>query len=107
PPPTRASEVTRDATVAVTLMIGGQPLLAELDEAALAVIAAALADREATRASPFLSVPEAAEYLRTSRQAVDDLLSAGKLGRRKVGRRTLVARADVEHLVQADPRSAR
>jgi excisionase family DNA binding protein len=99
--------VTGGATVAVTLLIGGQPLIAELDADALGVIADALAGRDAAPASPFLSVPETAAYLRTSRQAVDDLLSAGKLARRKVGRRTLVARADVEQLVQTDPRRAR
>lgn len=50
--------------------------------------------------SPFLSVPEAAEWLRTSRQAIDDMLSAGKLARHKVGSRTLIARTDLEALVQ-------
>lgn len=46
--------------------------------------------------SPFMTIPEAAEYLRTSRQRVDGLLSAGHLKRVKEGGRTLVRRVDVE-----------
>lgn len=55
--------------------------------------------RERDSGSPFMSVPEAAEFLRTSRRRIDDLLSAGVLGRVKEGRRTLVRRSDVEALV--------
>jgi excisionase family DNA binding protein len=43
-----------------------------------------------------MTIPEAAEYLRCSRQRVDDLLSQGRLTRIKEGRRTLVARAEIE-----------
>ena len=46
--------------------------------------------------SPYLTIPEAADYLRCSRQRVDDLLSQGRLTRHKDGRRTLVGRAEVE-----------
>jgi excisionase family DNA binding protein len=47
-------------------------------------------------APPLLTVPEAASLLRCSRQRVDDLLSQGRLTRIKEGRRTLVARSDIE-----------
>ena len=60
-----------------------------------------------TEPSPYLSIPEAATWLRTSRQAIDDMLSAGKLRRHKVGTRTLVARTDLEALVTTDPRRRR
>ncbi len=89
--------------VTVTLRIGGQALVAELDDAALAAIAAAIGPAAPAPPSPWLSIPEAAEYLRTSRQAVDDLLSAGRLARHKVGRRTLVARNELQALVTATP----
>lgn len=47
-------------------------------------------------ASPFVTVAEAAEYLRCSRQRIDDLLSQRRLTRHKDGRRTLVSRAELE-----------
>jgi excisionase family DNA binding protein len=52
--------------------------------------------------SPLLSIPEAAEYLRSSRQRVDDLLSAGRLTRIKEGRRTLIERAEIEHHLESE-----
>jgi excisionase family DNA binding protein len=42
---------------------------------------------------------EAAEYLRTTPQAIYDRLSAGKLTRVKDGRRTLIERAEIEWLL--------
>lgn len=42
-----------------------------------------------------MTIPEAAEYLRCSRQRVADLLSQRKLTRYKDGGRTLVTRAEV------------
>ncbi len=47
-------------------------------------------------ASELLTVREAAEFLRCSRQRVDNLLSQGRLPRVKEGRRTLIARAALE-----------
>jgi excisionase family DNA binding protein len=46
--------------------------------------------------SPYLTVAEAAEYLRASRQRVYDLLSAGRLSRRKDGARVLVSRSELD-----------
>jgi excisionase family DNA binding protein len=43
-----------------------------------------------------MTIPEAAEYLRCSRQRIDDLLSQRRLRRYKDGSRTLVSRAEVE-----------
>lgn len=46
--------------------------------------------------SPYMTIPEAAEYARCRRQRIDDLLSSGRLTRYKDGRRTLVSRAELE-----------
>jgi excisionase family DNA binding protein len=46
--------------------------------------------------SPYMTIPEAAAYLRCKRQRIDDLLSSGRLTRHKDGARTLVARGEVE-----------
>jgi excisionase family DNA binding protein len=54
-------------------------------------------------ASPFLTVPETAAYLRCKRQRVDDLLSQGALTRVKEGARTLVARAELETYLRGEP----
>lgn len=90
-------------SVEVVLRLNGAPVPVVLDDEALAAIAAAVTPtREPEPESPYLSVREAAEWLRTSRQAVDDMLSSGKLRRHKVGRRTLVARADLEALVETN-----
>lgn len=48
------------------------------------------------KASPYLSVSEAAEYLRAKPQRVYDLLSARRLTRFKDGSRVLVSRAEVD-----------
>lgn len=88
-------------SVEVVLRLNGAPVPVVLDDDALAAIAAAVTPtREPEPESPYVTVPEAAKWLRTSRQAVDDLLSANKLARHKVGRRTLIARADLRALVE-------
>jgi excisionase family DNA binding protein len=46
-------------------------------------------------ASPYLTVSEAAEYLRCKPQRVYDLLSARRLTRHKDGRRVLVSRGEL------------
>ena len=55
-----------------------------------------LADACSSAASPWMTVVEAAEYMRCRRQRVDDLLSKGRLTRHKDGARTLVARAEID-----------
>lgn len=74
--------------------------------------AAELVETRATRVDvgrPYLSVREAADYLRCSRQRVYDLLSQGALTRLKDGTRVLVARAEVDAYLAGVPtgRSAR
>ena len=59
-----------------------------------AITAAAMAE-----ASPYLTVTEAATFLRSKRQRVDDLLSSGRLTRYKDGGRTLLLRREVEAYV--------
>jgi excisionase family DNA binding protein len=55
-----------------------------------------------TASGPYLTVPEAAEYLRCRRQRIDDLLSQRRLSRVKEGGRTLVLRAEVEALAEVE-----
>jgi excisionase family DNA binding protein len=53
--------------------------------------------------SPFMTIPEATEYIRAkSRQRVDDLLSSGRLTRHKDGSRTLVSRSELDEYLGAD-----
>jgi excisionase family DNA binding protein len=70
------------------------------DPEAVMILGQALTSTVATHSarSPYMTAPEAAQYLRCKRQRIDDLLSAGRLTRYKEGRRTLVARAEVEAL---------
>lgn len=53
-------------------------------------------------ASPYLTVGEAACYLRCSRQRVYDLLSSGRLRRYKDGSRVLIAREDLERYLAGE-----
>jgi excisionase family DNA binding protein len=85
--------------ITITLRIGDQQLLAEIDEQAVAAIASAAANRASNPSDTYLTVPEAAVLLRCKRQRIDDLLSQGRLQRVKEGGRTLVRRDDVaKHL---------
>jgi excisionase family DNA binding protein len=60
-----------------------------------------LAASETRTASPYMTVPEAAEYLRCTRQRIYDLLSARRLRRFKDGSRVLISRAELdEHLAR-------
>jgi excisionase family DNA binding protein len=86
--------------IEVVLRIGDQSLTAELGDDALRAIADAVGiEHEPAPPSPFMTIKEAAEYLRCSRQRVDDLLSARRLKRYKDGRRTLVSRVEIEDYV--------
>jgi excisionase family DNA binding protein len=60
-------------------------------------------------ASPYVTIPEAAELLRAKRHRVDDLLSRGTLTRIKDGSRTLILRAEIDDYLAGRPtgRSAR
>jgi excisionase family DNA binding protein len=79
---------------AVTLTIPSEVVEAIAVRAAEIVTATIAPDINGS--TPYLTIPEAAEYLRCSRQRIYDLLSAGRLTRYKDGRRVLVARAELE-----------
>jgi excisionase family DNA binding protein len=68
--------------------------------ATIAALAAAQVQAQTTAVSPFMTVPEAAEFLRCSRQRIYDLLSARRLTRHKDGRRPLILRSELEQYVQ-------
>lgn len=87
----------------VEVLLNGVPVPIVLDDDALTTIAAAL-PQTVEPPSPYLSIVEAAAYLRTSRQRVDDLLSARKLTRCKDGARTLIERAELDAYLQRDER---
>lgn len=81
-------------------------LLDEIARLAAELIRERPPDPEAQSASPYMSVAEAAEYMRASRQRVYDLLSARRLTRYKEGRRTLLLRAEIAgYVAQNDPSS--
>ncbi len=48
------------------------------------------------QSSPWLTVPEAAEYLRASRQRIYDLLSSRRLTRHRDGTRVLIRRDELD-----------
>ncbi len=75
--------------------------LDQLAEAVAPRLAALLVERdEPEPASSYLIVQEAADYLRCSRQRIDDLLSQRRLTRHKDGSRTLLSRAEIERYVE-------
>lgn len=71
--------------------------LAALAELVAPIVAERVAQPVEAPASPYLTIRETADYLRTNRQRVDDLLSRGRLTRVKDGARTLIERAELEH----------
>jgi len=81
-----------------------EELIAQIAERAAELVLARLAkERLSGGDSPYLTVAEAAEYLRASRQRVYDLLSSGRLSRHKDGSRVLVSRAELDgYLAGAD-----
>jgi excisionase family DNA binding protein len=78
-------------------------LPAELVDAIAERAAEIVLERTAAAASPYFTIPEAADYMRCGRRRVDNLLSAGRLTRVKDGRRTLVLRAEVDAMLRGDP----
>lgn len=83
-------------------------LPAETISALAAVLARHLPAPERSDPSPFLTVAEAAVYLRASRQRVYDLLSSRRLPKYRDGARVLIRRADLDaYLGQPAPERAR
>lgn len=84
--------------------------LAELPEEELRPLRERLATRESVSQageSPYLTIPEAAAFLRTTRARIDNLLSEGSLTRVKEGGRTLLRRAEVEARARPEKGPAR
>lgn len=78
--------------------------LDEIVERVTERVLASLPDRDPSPPSPYMTIPEAAEFLRCSRQRIDDLLSSKRLTRFKDGSRTLVSRPEIEEHVRREPR---
>jgi excisionase family DNA binding protein len=78
--------------------------LEEIAENVLALLLPRLRNH-ATR-SPYVSVAEAADYLRTSRQRIYDLLSSGRLTRFRDGSRILLSLEEIDLYLAGAPRSS-
>ncbi len=78
-------------------------LVERIAEQAAALVLERLQQQARPEVSPYMTCEEVAAYLRTSRQAVDDLLRRGKLTRHKRGEGrnapVLVLRREVEQQV--------
>jgi excisionase family DNA binding protein len=95
--PTRAVERT------LALVVPPE-LVEQVAERAAQLVLDSLHDHEPGDASsPYITIPEAAQYLRAKRHRVDDLLSRGTLTRHKDGTRTLILRAELEAYVAGEP----
>jgi len=95
-------------SVTVTVLLNGVSVPVVLDDDALAAIAAVTPQPEtAAPESPFMTIVEAAGYLRCSRQRIDDLLSARRLERVKDGARTLIRRSDLDAYLNCPRQSYR
>jgi excisionase family DNA binding protein len=82
-----------------------QTIVDAIAERAAALVLEEL-EHSVASASPFLTAPEAAQYLRCEPQRIYELRSSGRLRGFKEGGRVLFAREDVERLVVASPRAA-
>ena len=109
--PTWTDGRANSAPIAVTVQLTADDVERIARRAAEIITARAPGPR---RVSPYITIPEAAELLRTKRQRIDDLLSQGRLTRVKDGGRTLIAVEELERYLQgtslsrprADRRSA-
>jgi len=78
-------------------------VLEEIAQRAAEIVLARQPSSNGSTASPYLTIVEAAELLRSKRHRVDDLLSRGVLSRVKDGSRTLIARAELEAYLAGRP----
>jgi excisionase family DNA binding protein len=95
-----------EVSVRVDIELNGVRVPLVLDDDALQAIVAAVVTEKPEPLSPYMTVVEAADYLRCSRQRVDDLLSQRRLTRHKDGSRTLVSRAEIERHLHMGARRA-
>lgn len=91
--------------VEIALVLNGVSVPVTLDSEAVAAIAAQVPVQDSV-ISPYMTVVEAAEYLRAKPQRIYDLLSAGRLTRHKDGRRVLIAREEIDALLNGSQRVA-
>jgi len=81
-------------------------VLEQIAERAAAIVVERLPSPEP--GSPYMTIPEAADYLRAKPQRVYDLLSSGRLTRHKDGSRVLIERAQLAaHVASAVAPSGR
>jgi excisionase family DNA binding protein len=85
--------------VTVTVDLNGVSVPVTFDDVALAAIAAALPRETTDLESPYLTIPEACEYARMSRQRIYDLRSSGRLSRSGDGSSARVLRAELDALI--------
>ena len=85
----------------VTLDIPGE-VIEQIAQRAAAIL---LAQHTEVAASPYLTIDEAARYLRCTRQRLYDLCSSGRLTRHKDGRRVLISRTELDAHLAAGGRS--
>lgn len=90
----------REAELMVTLGLTSEQI--DLLARRVAEIVVARAPAGAPNTSTFLSVREASELLRASRQRVYDLLSDGRLTRHKDGSRVLIRRDEIERYLAGE-----
>jgi excisionase family DNA binding protein len=79
------------STPGITVTLSAEALLA-----IAAAVQARLQPMESPVESPFLTVREAASYIRARPQRIYDLLSSGRLPKHKDGVRVLIRRADLD-----------
>jgi len=103
----RARAEERDERPGFGLTVALEALELERIARRAAEIAVGMLASAPAPASPYLSIPEAAAFLRARRQRVDDLLSQGRLTRVKDGARTLVRRAELEAYLRGEPTGRR
>lgn len=70
-------------------------VIEEIAARAAAIVLAELGEHAGQEPSEFMGVGEAASFLRTDRQRIYDLCSAGELTRYKDGARVLLSRAEL------------
>jgi excisionase family DNA binding protein len=84
------------------------PVVEQIAEVAAEIVLVRLREMETARPQyEYLTIPEAAALLRCGRQRIDNLLSSGRLTRVKEGRRTLVARGEIEEYLVRFPKRDR
>lgn len=79
----------------------GDPLVAALADLLIPVVRAEAQSAAAAAQSPWLTVKEAAEYLRCNRNRIDKLTSKGVLQRYREGGRVLLRRDELDAFVRA------